>query len=150
MLLRTQQRHTEKQVVVQPPAPAQPGIVLAASRQAGKGLAAGTQQLMVFQKLTKFDDLLDVRAQGCFCVNRPADVFRAVLPAQQALELQPANAVEAVDDGVLDYPGRFAVAVRRALQQAQVFAQRWWRQLGRVGDHKPLHARSAAKGRRSR
>ncbi|MNZ74112.1 hypothetical protein D3C78_925530 [compost metagenome] len=149
-LLRTQQRDAKEQVVVQPPAPAQPAAGLVLGLEPFKRGRACAQQLVLFKELAEFEDLLDIRFERRAFANLLADLPGRLAPAQQAFELQPADAVKAVDHRVLDHPGRFAVAAVGGFAQAQVFAQGWQGQVSRVKHHQPLHARSVARGRRSK
>ncbi|MNE76122.1 hypothetical protein D3C80_1723370 [compost metagenome] len=105
---------------------------------------------MLFKEGLEPQHLIDVGFEGRLLGNLGADLAWCLAPAQQALELQPANPVKAVDHRVLDHPGRFAVAALGRLAQAQVFTQGRQRQVGGLAHYRPLQARTAAIGRRSR
>ncbi|MDT4884849.1 hypothetical protein FQZ97_1210270 [compost metagenome] len=110
--------------MVQPPAPAQPGVALVALLQAFQRLRTEAQQLVAFEKFVELQDLLRLRPQRRLRADLLADRLGRLAPAQQAFELQPADPVEAVEHGVLDHPGRFAAGAGGGFAQAQVFAQR--------------------------
>ncbi|MNP71869.1 hypothetical protein D3C76_1683160 [compost metagenome] len=73
-LLRVQQWNAEKQVVMQPPAPAQPAALFALGFQAFQGFGTGAQQLVLFKELTEVEDLFDRRLERCDFGNLFADL----------------------------------------------------------------------------
>ncbi|MCY1274180.1 hypothetical protein D9M70_227970 [compost metagenome] len=148
--LRAQQRDAEEQVVVQPPFPGQPLVAFALRAQAGHRGGIRAQQLVLLEKLPQCQHLLHLGAKGRLLGDLPADLPGRALPAQQAFELQPADAVETVDHRIVDHPAGFAAGPGSGLAEAQVFAQGGRRQVGGIEHHQPLQARSAASGRRSR
>ncbi|EJT84031.1 hypothetical protein PPS11_27106 [Pseudomonas putida S11] len=136
--------------MVKPPAPVRPGAGLAGGLQPGDLLRARAQKVVLLKKRAQCQDLLDIWFQCTVPGHLVADLARRLAPAQQAFEFQPADAVEAVDHGIVDHPRRLALVVVGGFAQAQVFAQgRQW-QVGKVEHHQPLQARNVATGRRSR
>ncbi|MCY1262691.1 hypothetical protein D9M70_109790 [compost metagenome] len=148
--LRAHQRDAEEQVVVQPPAPAQPGVALVALAQAVGRFRAGAQQLVAVEEGAELQHLFGLRLERGLRADLLADAPGRLAPAQQAFELQPADAVEAVEHAVLDHPYRFAAGAGRGLAEAQVLAQRRQRHVEAVVHHQPVQARRLASGRRSR
>ncbi|MNL03250.1 hypothetical protein D3C87_1237810 [compost metagenome] len=73
---------------------------------------------MLFEELAEVEDLFDIRLESGSFGNLLADLPGGLTPAQQALELQPADAVETVDHRVLNDPGRFTVAAVGGLAQS--------------------------------
>ena len=121
-------RHPHKQIGVQPPFATFPFRFTAFFLQLFYFLRCGAQQAVLIEEFGKFGDLLFFRRQGGAGVDVLHHLGRRQMPAQQALIFQPANAVEAVGDGVLNRPCRSAIREGGALMQLQVFAQRWrWR-----------------------
>ena len=96
------------------------------------------------------EHLFRFRLQRGFSGNLFGDLRGWRTPAHQALEFQPADTVETVDDRILDHPGRRTVGFGRRLGEAQIFAQCRQRLHGGRVDHSPDHSRRAANGRRSR
>ncbi|MNG98113.1 hypothetical protein D3C79_572440 [compost metagenome] len=151
MALGAQQGDAEKQVVMQPPLSLQPGPAFARLAQPVHCLGAGTHQLMALEKLAEGEDLLHLGMQGRLVLQRLLQAAgRLPGPAYQTLELEPADAVEAVQHHALNEPGRLAVggSVRRA--ESQIIAQARQGQVGGIQHQRPLQARRAARGRRSR
>jgi hypothetical protein len=148
--LRTKHGNAEEQVMVQPPAPLRPMRADRAGGQAVGGFEAGAQELVAVEEFGEGEYLFGFRVQRGGFGNLRDDLRGRRAPAHQAFELQPADAVKAVDHRVLDHPGRRAVSFGGGFGDAQVLTQRrqWLHGGHRV--HSPDHSRSAASGRRSR
>jgi hypothetical protein len=173
---RAHQRHPEEQVVVQQPLQGRLARRLGDPRQPlDVGRPVGTHQLACAQER---DQRVELRRLGpqrrlVLDASEQRGDGQALAPARQQLELQPADAEEAVSGRIVDRPRGRAVGGRRRGCDPQVLAQggqargvdvgarvgarrRGGAQRGRprdggraAGAHQPVHSRSAASGRRS-
>ena len=62
------------------------------------------QQLMLIEKTDKIFDLLGIDHQRCICLDVGGNFLRITWPAQQTFVLEPANAIKAVADRILNRP----------------------------------------------
>jgi hypothetical protein len=157
------QRDAKEQVVVQ--RALEPGAApcCAAPRQfccgrAGSGGGAESagsrlQQFVVLQETGQGLDVIAARWQGGFGSDGDGNGFGiADRPAQEELELEPADTEEAVANRVEHVPGRRSVGLRAGRKQAQFLAQQGKRRgcRGSIhGDQQPHQVRKVASGRRS-
>jgi len=76
---------------------------------------------MAVEKIGKGEHLFGFGVERCGGGNLFGNPRSRRAPADQALEFQPADAVEAVDHRVLDHPGRCAVGFGGGFSDAQIF-----------------------------
>ena len=106
------------------------------------------QELVTLEEAAERLDLGAIDHQRRVRLDVCGNPLRIARPAQQTFVLQPANAVEAIDDGVLDCPAGRPVTRRPGIVEAQILAQGLEGQPS--GHYQPLHSRKVARGRRSR